>query len=174
MVGSPVRKALTKKELGKDPLRIETSRKVARKQRRVARKQTEDEDEDGKKRMESCTRNESLCLMCDNILDLRAAGVINVRTSCAPPEVVLALQDGWEHRGIMCCSKCAPSFLALLDRFTSMEGLDFFFDLVEAGVDRDFYTGQAVSQNGYAYVGWYSRRTCKVHFDFDATSRRIR
>ena len=178
----PLKTLLAPNTLGPAPCFMETSRGVARKRKQVASPapapDSDLENAPAKARMLQCGSQQSLCLVCDKITENRRNGTLNCMDCKAedmPADLRAALHARWQHRGLMICDDHAEAFLAMIKHFDNqnLENHEVLKDPIRAIVDRDFDTGCALGIDG-AYIGFYSRKTCKSLFDMHSTSQRIR
>ncbi|CAJ1375352.1 unnamed protein product [Effrenium voratum] len=128
--------------------------------------------------MAKCSSQESLCVLCDKMMEKRQTLATNLRQTPLPKGLLDALDARFSHRGLLCCEHCSPSLQALLNMLEQDESqwpapLWSWLHVLEAFFDRDLGTGQAIAA-GHVYPTIFCRRGCKIHFELDRTSLDIR
>ena len=133
------------------------------------------------------TKNQYYCLYCDEIKPCYRADVPSTHGCKAVAQLdgvtermAVWLEQKLGHRSRTVCKICVPKLEGFIKDNTLSgsnawsEKQKYVLALLEAFVDRDFLTGEAVDKSGFWHRGVYSHRTCRILTDMDKTARRLR
>ena len=155
-MSTPLRKAFKSSGLP-DPR--ETARCTARKR---------DRDDNTMKKPNS---TEFLCLRCDQIKRLDEDKGGNLDSLERSRDAVSWLKSRFNHRSSTLCVGCFGLVEKFIDACSDIDAHSYMLRGLDAMLERDFVSGEAVDRQGFLWPSIQERRGCRVVFHADSTSK---
>ena len=120
--------------------------------------------------MEQPNSTQFLCLRCDKITRLEDKGG-NIGSMGCGRDAAEWLKSRFSHRSSTFCVECFGLVQTFINALSDVDAHTYLLRGVEAMVERDLISGEAVDSHGFLWPSIQERRGCRVVFHMDRTSK---